>query len=589
MGRKSKRRKRNAKRKDADNMYKNGLYDDGYYSGGGYTPVTHTGKYVANTIKDLTNKGNQGIILIDHPTMQDIYAKSGPNAVSNEFQVHYWALNYRYTAQDGSLLDVIVPTTYFSYDQVVSSAHIDFMLSDVFETSGKVQGIHNMKVNELEAAGFKEKLEEILGAELELISTDFNSIHRHPGSSARQAFSSTDLSKNRADLGVVFPLEEASGDRSNFAGIMAIDNGVCNVAHYEYRLANGKLDDGGIEYVEGRCAALVANHPELVAPAGPTAIERLFGIAPSAPKNPYHRLKHCDMNPLFEAVLEAFTAIDFKPDTTVIVPEFVTTRVYAPAYAAKTTVKKAVKRLVTAVSYNNAKLELKKMEGMPKAVTRAFLYTQTTEEVKACYQKLVEAYKPSSKLSTAHFHGYVGAIIDIQRDIEIDTEEAKETIELYENQLKEQADAAKKPAGTTIAKKPANNTQPGNAAKTTVTKHKNDYYCKRTLWYQKFNKQSVDGMEFQDAVKYLNVLRNFYTGKNQDVAPGTRTTAGKIKEEILQLQKSIEREIADSVAKAGLAEATLSQKREFLVDLVPEETLRFASEHSCDSWIATLS
>jgi len=224
-----------------------------------------------SSIKDVYSKTNQGITLISKATMQKVYENSGDLAKANEFQTHYWALNFRHKAEDGSILDISIPTVYFNYKQEVSSAAIDFDLKDVKEYSEKLEPVHHMKVNQLLATGIKEQLEEAIGVPLEMQHSDINSIHRHPGSSTSQRFSGTDLTKTATEPGVVFPL--ASGNETaNFAGIMAIDSGTNNVAHYEYRTATGVLGTD-IEYTKGRCAAIV------IAPdSSISAIERLMGI-----------------------------------------------------------------------------------------------------------------------------------------------------------------------------------------------------------------------------------------------------------------------------------------------------------------------
>lgn len=216
---------------------------------------------VVNTpIKDFYTTDNQGIILINGTTMQDIYKKSGPLANANEFQVHYWFLNFRFRAEDNSILDIAIPTCYFNYEQFVSGGHIDFELQDVKDLSAKLLPLHNMKTNQLIDMGIKERLEEIFNVTFEMMSMDFGSIHKHPGGSRSQSFSGTDYCKTASEPGVVFPLASASDDTPNFAGIMALDSQECNVAHYEYRTVNGTLGTD-IEYIEGRCAAFMV-YPE---------------------------------------------------------------------------------------------------------------------------------------------------------------------------------------------------------------------------------------------------------------------------------------------------------------------------------------
>ena len=272
-------------------------------------------------IKDQNNFSNHGIILISDQAQQDIFTKSGPLADRNEFQTHYWFLNFRHVAADNSILDIAIPTVYFNYKQSVSGAHIDFEIKDVADLSSKIIPIHNMKVNELLAGNIKTKLENYFAVSFQTISVDVGSIHRHPGSSKHQAFSGTDLSKAPTDHGVVYPFGSASDNKPNFAGIMAIDSGTCNVAHYEYRTANGTLGTD-ITYAKGRCCAIVYKDK-------PTReislVEQMF----STPVNNYVKechslLSESDHTLLAEMLLE----INFKPFTDSVRSENVSAKIY---------------------------------------------------------------------------------------------------------------------------------------------------------------------------------------------------------------------------------------------------------------------
>ena len=144
-------------------------------------------------------------------------------------------------------------------------------MEDVKDYSAKLEPLHNMKVNELLATDIVQKLSSIFSVQFEAMSSDINSIHKHPGGSSRQSFSGTDLMKTPNNLGVVFPLESGSDDTPNFAGIMALDGKENNTAHYEYRIVNGTLGTD-IEYVKGMCTAITVKPTE-----HPSAVASLFG------------------------------------------------------------------------------------------------------------------------------------------------------------------------------------------------------------------------------------------------------------------------------------------------------------------------
>lgn len=269
-----------------------------------------------NPIKDKVDLSNQGIILISGKTMEEIYKKSGPLASSNEFQVHYWFLNLRFRAEDNSILDIAIPTTYFNYPQEVTSVHIDFELKDVVEMSKTVEPIHNMKVNELQETDIIPNIEKLFGVQFESMSEHSSSIHKHPGGSKSQNFSTTDLKKSAKEPGVVFPIQEASEDMPSFAGIMALDSGVCNVAHYEYRTVNGKLGED-ITYKQGRCLALVTREVKKV-----SVVEKLLGIRQEEAY--YVKAKNVHEISEYRELIHLFKSIAFNPSTDCIDPQNIT-------------------------------------------------------------------------------------------------------------------------------------------------------------------------------------------------------------------------------------------------------------------------
>lgn len=278
------------------------------------TGFIDTNKKPVYVLKDSINKANQGIILFNDSDVQHILNKSGKHATSNEYQVHYWGLIFRHKAEDNSILDICIPTVFFNYKQQVNPAHIDFELSDVDDTSDAILPIHEMKVKEILASNFKKDLESYFQITLEPLSVAINSLHCHPGQNTNQSFSGTDLSKKKEDLGVVFPLASAENDRPNFAGIMVRKTKNNNViAHYEYRTANGILNED-MTYKEGRCAALISKKR-----TKPSLIASMLGVKTIV--NNYSTMKYCSMNEHFSNIQAAFEQMEFEAFTDTVVSD----------------------------------------------------------------------------------------------------------------------------------------------------------------------------------------------------------------------------------------------------------------------------
>jgi len=238
-------------------------------------PIIPPQQKTKKTFQTYESSRHQGVLLLNQATLQEIYTRSGPAAISNEFQVHYYALVFRHIAADDSILDVAVPTVFFNYPQQVTSAHIDFELKDVKATSEKIRPVHTTQVTKLLGTSLQQQLEDLFNVKFTPVTSTVNSIHRHPGGSARQSFSGTDLDRTITEPGIVYPL--TSGNLTpNFASIMAIDNGQCNLAHTEYRIVNST--ESTTTYTEARCHSIALGVPIQL-----STVERLLGQCKDTP------------------------------------------------------------------------------------------------------------------------------------------------------------------------------------------------------------------------------------------------------------------------------------------------------------------
>ena len=369
-------------------------------------------------IVDVSTKHNQGIVLLRQSDLQSIYEKSGPLAKNNEFQVHFWAINFSARYADNSVIDITIPTVYFNYKQEVTSAHIDFEMSDVVAISEKAAKLHHTIANRINNTHFAVALTELLSSTIEVTSTDYNSIHRHPGSSKNQSFSSTDLKKDPDNHGIVYSLESGT-DKPNFAGIMALDSGVCNLAHMEYRVVNGEVYKD-LTYQQSRCQAIVLNDID----ARSTA-EQVLG----APHTEYY-IKSVDSavsDQLTNALLQQYKQIlEHLTHATILVNEANITKKEYPKYdyakVTKPTIKKSDTSNDDAVQASKLMLEDKSLHLMSAKSLRKHLMQMD----KLVYPELLglEDYTDLTKddLIEAIKDGYAD-LIDIIEDAVDDTDD----------------------------------------------------------------------------------------------------------------------------------------------------------------------
>ena len=367
-------------------------------------------------IVDVSSKHNQGVILLRQSDLQNIYQKSGSLAKNNEFQVHFWAINFRARYADNSIIDITVPTVYFNYKQEVSSAHIDFEMSDVIAVSEKAAKLHHTIANRINNTTFAIALTELLSSTIETTSTDYNSIHRHPGSSKNQSFSSTDLKKDPDNHGVVYSLESGI-DKPNFAGIIAIDSGTCNLAHMEYRVVNGEVYKD-LTYEQSRCQAIVLNDID----ARSTA-EQVLGASHTE-----YYIKSVDSavsDQLTNALLQQYKQIlEHLTHATILVNEANITKKEYPKYdyakVTKPTIKKSDTSNDDAVQASKLMLEDKSLHLMSAKALRKHLMKMD----KLVYPELLglEDYNDLTKddLIEAIKDGYAD-LIDIIEDAVDDT------------------------------------------------------------------------------------------------------------------------------------------------------------------------
>jgi len=189
-----------------------------------------------------------GFLYTTQKMVHSITEKSGPLTSNNEYQVHYEAVNFRFT-KEGNFIDITIPSVVYNYPQEVSHAAISFKLKDVIATREIIKPLVEAKTKEIVSKfnpQFKQFAEKY-GLELTVFNTAMSNIHRHPG--GMSSFSGTDYDTNPDNPGIVFPYKSANMAPIYSSIILHREYPV--LAHTEYRVAN-KIDDT-ITYYKGSC------------------------------------------------------------------------------------------------------------------------------------------------------------------------------------------------------------------------------------------------------------------------------------------------------------------------------------------------
>jgi hypothetical protein len=333
----------------------------------------------------------------------------------NEYQVHYWFLNGRFTFHDGSILDIAIPTVYFNYKQEVSASSVDFHLKDVNDISDALKDVRNIKVNELLNSPFAEAVERVFpDTAFEWFNVNLGTIHRHPGSLS--TFSSTDLSTTFPNPGICFPLAEIEDDfdKPSFSSILLHENGETVIGRTEYRLADRNTENT-VTYRKGRGASIV--HGEMTAPS---AIEQLIGI--QSEDTSYTTADDLPSLGILSTIEQLFKELDYEASTQFIKQDNITSKAAykAPCYS-RYTAPKDVRTVphVTSASYRETAASIKdeykitlytkqQLQSMSKAAKNK----QLDELKEACFSTTLSAYT-----TTLSINSIVKEILDLQDEL----------------------------------------------------------------------------------------------------------------------------------------------------------------------------
>ena len=215
----------------------------GFKGGKGKAPV----KTVAPVVKmtepiDTERSDKMSIVFFDTKTLNAITKMCLPFAKGSEFQIHYRALTVHIEKNDFEVM-FSIPTTFYNFDQEVSSGSVDYELDDIDNEAEKVKPTSDEIVQKLLAdLPFFTALEE-LGFKVSLKEGNSGSIHRHPG---RFGFSTVDLGKDPESPGVIYRHKVANSLHTD--SVMYIDKSHCEIYTTEARIVNIEgAEDGGVK------------------------------------------------------------------------------------------------------------------------------------------------------------------------------------------------------------------------------------------------------------------------------------------------------------------------------------------------------
>lgn len=231
---------------------------------------------------------------------------SGHLTEDNEYQVHYNAVVFRLGNTTDGIIDICIPTVIFNYPQEVTAASISFNLKDVSKMTKAVAILNELMIKTV-ISKFYEPLKKIadkLDTTIEIKSTHYNNIHKHPANMG--SFSGTDYDTDITNPGIVYPL--TTGNMSPIFSSILLHRDETKIAHSEYRLANRVKNT--LTYYQGDCYQIVRGYKRSI----PSLYKIFSSLSDKVPSD------IPDSNiPLVKEVLEILESIEYEPRTDGIV------------------------------------------------------------------------------------------------------------------------------------------------------------------------------------------------------------------------------------------------------------------------------
>jgi len=293
---------------------------NGYSSNGGVKTYTYPVKKTLKKPIDTKRSDKLVFVFFDGKTLNTITEMCLPRAGTSEFQVHYRSLAV-HIEKDGFEVVFSIPTSFYNFDQEVSTGSVDYELDDIDNEAEKVKEASNKVASDiLTQIPFFGALKQ-MGYSVSFKEGNFGSIHRHPG---RFGFSSIDLGKDPESPGVIYR-QKNTKDFYQTDSVMYIDGTECEIYTTETRIVNLKpADDGGVDGDYCQTPTISIIKPEAVEGEDKIGPEKVLGDVASDIFSKFHFVgafgAEMKKYPMLEIILEMLYSMDYQPDISNVEP-----------------------------------------------------------------------------------------------------------------------------------------------------------------------------------------------------------------------------------------------------------------------------
>jgi hypothetical protein len=278
--------------------------------------------------KDTTANDKLAIVFFDQVVLNGMKDKCIDAAKESEWQIHHLDLRVE-MERNGITVSLFFPMAFYNFDQEVGPSSVDWETADADKEAESVKEVamENLKHMIKEMPIFS-----ILGdtgMNIKFDFGDFGSIHRHPG---RFGFSSIDTRKDPDNPGVIYRRHEAE-NLWQVDSVMYMAGKESDVEIYttECRILNIKeAADGGVDgtYCKIPTLTFIRDQSKSIQDRVADGLTHVFGSVDYDIFDEYTIIGGIKKYPLLKTVLEMFKVADYKCDTSNVLAERITQKVY---------------------------------------------------------------------------------------------------------------------------------------------------------------------------------------------------------------------------------------------------------------------